>query len=139
MAKPYSKLGQLSVEQKTMGQMSVEQKRCRRRFLGQLSLGKFVWGKCRSIPSKASEGIEGTLYVLPKDSVLTVEDRAIVFPSVCFCVVFIKIQNTAFWQHCISGECAFSKLTKPLHLHMYRVNGRTTGFPSRIVPTKHIV
>ena len=31
-----------------------------------------------------------TLYVLPKDSVLPVEDRAIAFPSVCFCVVFIK-------------------------------------------------
>ena len=50
MAKPFSELGQLSVEQKTMGQMSVEQKRCRRRFLGQLSMGKFVWGKRRSIP-----------------------------------------------------------------------------------------
>ena len=58
---------------------------------------------------------EATLYVLPKDSVLPVEDRAIAFPSVCFCVVFIKIQNTAFWQHCIWGECSFSKLTKPLH------------------------
>ena len=81
----------------------------------------------------------GTLYVLPKDSVPPVEDRAIAFPSVCFCVVFIKIQNTAFWQHCIYGEYAFSKLTKPLHLHMYRVNSSTTGFPSRIVPTKHIV
>ena len=82
---------------------------------------------------------EGTLYVSPKDSVLPVEDRAIAFPSVCFCVVFIKIQNTAFWQHCICGEYAFSKLTKPLHLHMHRVNSSTTGFPSRIVPTKHIV
>ena len=80
-----------------------------------------------------------TLYVSPKDSVLPVEDRAIAFPSVCFCVVFIKIQNTAFWQHCIYGEYAFSKLTKPLHLHMHRVNSSTTGFPSRIVPTKHIV
>ena len=80
-----------------------------------------------------------TLYVLPKDSVLPVEDRAIAFPSVYFCVVFIKIQNPAFWQHCIFGECAFSKLTKPLHLHMYRENGSVTVFPSRIVPTKHIV
>ena len=79
------------------------------------------------------------LYVSPKDSVLPVEDRAIAFPSVCFCVVFIKIQNTAFWQHCICGEYDFSKLTKPLHLHMYRVNSRTTGLPSCIVPTKHIV
>ena len=83
--------------------------------------------------------IHSTLYVSPKDSVLPVEDRAIAFPSVCFCVVFIKIQNTAFWQHCIYGEYAFSKLTKPLHLHMHRVNSSTTGFPSRIVPTKHIV
>ena len=83
--------------------------------------------------------IMATLYVSPKDSVLPVEDRAIAFPSVCFCVVFIKIQNTAFWQHCIYGEYAFSKLTKPLHLHMHRVNSSTTGFPSRIVPTKHIV
>ena len=80
-----------------------------------------------------------TLYVSPKDSVLPVEDRAIAFPSVCFCVVFIKIQNTAFWQHCISGECAFSKLTKPLHLHMYREKDSVSVFPSHIVPTKHIV
>ena len=54
-------------------------------------------------------------------------------------VFVIKIQNTALWQHSICGEYAFSELTKPLHLHMYRVNSRTTSFPSHIVPTKYIV
>ena len=71
MAKPDSELGQLSVEQKTMGQMSVEQKRCRRRFLGQLSLGKFVWGKCRSIK------LRGTWQVPP----VTEENRVAFFSS----------------------------------------------------------
>ena len=80
-----------------------------------------------------------TLYVLPKDYVLPVEDSADAFPSICFCVVFVKTQNNAFWQHCMCWECAFSKLTKPLHLHMYRVNGSATVFPSRIVLTKHTV
>ena len=78
------------------------------------------WRPANSKPGLLRTGerpgtVSSTLYVSPKDSVLPVEDRAIDFPSVCFCVVFIKIQNTAFWQHCIWGECSFSKLTKPLH------------------------
>ena len=38
-----------------MGQLSVEQKKFRRRFLGQLSLGKFRWGKCRSIKKRGKK------------------------------------------------------------------------------------
>ena len=58
-----------------------------------------------------------TPYDLPKDPVLPDEDSADALASVCFCVVFIKIQNKAFWQHCMCWQCAFSKLMKPVHLH----------------------
>ena len=48
-----------------MGQLSVEQKRYRRRFLGQLSLGKFRWGKCHSIKKIRPYSIQTKSFKFP--------------------------------------------------------------------------
>ena len=41
-----------------MGQLSVEQKRSRGSFFGQLSWGKFDWGKCHSIAKNVNKTVD---------------------------------------------------------------------------------